>query len=214
MSAQAKPSQDCPPLPADAPAKPVPNCEMSAEVGQGPAARFSLQVIRQHCAECMYAPENVGRCDREECPLWPFQEGAEPAEDQTEARALVAVARFCNVVCCEGDRGQVLRCPAYECALWPWREGHPTVRDGTPVPKPQGAAKAPDMTPVERACLKADQVVERLCPGCGVEPLLPRRRKCDRCRRRARREAWRKEKRRQRDSARIPCPTRDESRRP
>jgi len=203
MSGPVRADQDGPPLAPQAPAQAAPNDESSGQVKGKPATRFDLGVIRQHCAECIYAPKDVSRCDRADCPLWPFREGTKPRQDQTEATALLAVARFCNVVCCEGDREQVRECPATDCALWPWRKGQTTMQDGRPVPQAQQAAKAVGMTPLERACLEAGQVVERLCP-----------RKCDRCRRRARREAWRREKRRQRSAARIPRPTEGESRRP
>jgi hypothetical protein len=43
----------------------------------------------------------------------------------------------------------------------------------------------------------------RECPECGG-PLLPRKRLCDACKRRRRRETWRSEKRGQRST---PCPT-------
>ena len=214
MSAPVVTGQDRPPLPSDAPAQPVPDDEANGEFEPGPPTRFRLRVIGQHCVDCIHAPEDVSRCVQVDCPLWGFRHGGQPQDDQTEAAALLAVARFCLTVCCDGERKQVLGCSAYDCALWPWRGGQPTMRDGTPVPQAQEGTWAPDMAPVERACLHAGQTVERLCPDCGGVPLPPRRRKCDRCRREARREAWRKEKRRQRNAARVPCPTRDDSRCP
>lgn len=171
--------------------------------------RFSLRVIREHCGQCIFATEDMGGCEREDCPLWPSRESAEPTEGKAdaEAKALLALTRFCETVCWDGERQQVWGCRARDCALWPWRGGARTMPDGTNVPRTQEPAEPPDMTPVERACLAAGQTVERLCPGCGIEPLPPRRRKCDGCRHRARREAWRREKRRQRSAARVSRPT-------
>lgn len=74
-----------------------------------------------------------------------------------------------------------------------------------PKAPPQGehadTESVPAGTLAEEASLAAGRVLERLCPRCGVEPLLPRRRLCDECRKAARRRAWRQQKRRQR----APC---------
>jgi len=166
--------------------------------GAGP---LKLEALQKQCAECADGPREPERCGLRDCPLWEYRTGDRPKSYRPRRTPLEALRAYCLLRCCGGQAEEVQTCWGADCPLWPWRmgglDGEPRPkREANPRERPGKAAprepKAPHVSDVQRKCIAAGQLVERVCPKCGEEFLLPRRRMCDECRKAARRATKRR----------------------
>lgn len=180
----------------------------TVKAGKHSESRFRASVIHEHCRDCWGMANATGQCQVEDCPLYSYQARQEVKAPQDQRAALRALRAFC-LLCMNGKSEAVRSCPAVDCALWPWRLGRRSARrrsrmpQAPPKPAGTGVSNQERRTKVERACMAAGQVVERLCPVCGEAPLAPGRRKCDRCRQAARRETKRRSQKRWRQKRTV-----------
>lgn len=76
------------------------------------------EAIRQHCYMCSdFEWQEVISCEKEDCLLYDFRMGKEPAKEQTSLDRADAIAKFCLNSCAGGNVTERNHCEANECSL-------------------------------------------------------------------------------------------------